>query len=424
MTKKDILNKIKQSIISEDSNTPGITVTKKVQKTDKEFNDAYYKDVDKKMKDYTNLKKNEKNPPKYNDTDEEVETYGGSGMEGLIYDDEETENYKKFEKRNDEINKPSKDYILKKDEVNDVYSKLKKAGDKHKAEKKKLNNTPPVRTIKAESTIKRLKYKTPFINENQTIGLIPVEFKSNNMVFEMTDGNQIYKIRWEGDAIKGNPIILLYKNQSQIDEQISKMDRLINYNSREKLEPKIDVLTEEEVMKNFFIEKKKAVTEQVTSAGSTPVTTLPAANAKNLVTNKSKSLQTIIDTKNNTYTIGKMGNENVVWVQPKTLTGKQFELFRYQPGTGNFRFAKAALTLNGIYSNLDYLKFALGLTFQSENTSTVKNRLNVVIQNLRNDKTLLTALNDIKLRQLGFLQQIPTDFLIPVTKQFYQQNKG
>lgn len=274
MTKKDILNSLKKVILSENSGTPGITVTKKNLTTSKKFNDEYYKEVDKKMKDYEKIEKDDFEDPKVILTDEEIEeeNISGSGMEGLTYDEEEGENFKKFEKRNDELNKPSKDYYLKKDEINDIPKKMKKAGDKYKEEKKKFHNTPPVRTVAAESTIKRLKYKTQFVNEDITFNLIPQEFKSNNLIFEMTDGVKTYKIRWEGNKDNGKPIVLLFKDQERINEEVQKMERLINYNTRDQLVNKTNVLIEEQELKNFIGERKKVLVEQTTIPATSPTT--------------------------------------------------------------------------------------------------------------------------------------------------------
>lgn len=263
MTKKDILDKIKRSILGEDT-TPGITNTKKVQKTDKQFNDEYYKESNKKFKDYLGLKKDTFDTPKVN-TDDELElTYHGSGMEGLTYDNEGSEVEKKFVKRNDDLNKPSKDYYLKKDEVNDVYKKKKKEGESYRKQKKIFQNTPPVRAIeaekiKSEGTIKRLTYKNQFINESEALNLIPEQFKKNDMVFEMTDGNKLLKVRWEGSAQRGKAIVLLSKDENKINEELNRMHRLFEYDSREKFS-KSNLITEENEFHNM-VKKFKNINE-------------------------------------------------------------------------------------------------------------------------------------------------------------------
>lgn len=259
MTKKDILNKIKRTILGEDS-TPGITVTKKVQKSEKDFSDEYYKETDKKFKNYLGIKKDDFKDPKVNADEEQEKSYGGSGMEGLTYDNEGTEVAKQFEKRNDDLNKPSKDYYLTKDEVNDVYSKLKGKAKNYNSDKKKFQNTKPVRAVEAnvqsESTIKRLTYKTEFTNDTTALKLIPENFKKDNLVFEMTDGNKLLKVRWEGGKEYGKAVVLLSKDKKKINEELDRMHKLFEYNSRESF-GKTNLLTEEKQFNKFFESKNK-----------------------------------------------------------------------------------------------------------------------------------------------------------------------
>jgi len=255
MTKKDILNKIKNKILGEDA-TPGISVTKKVQKSEKDFSDEYYKETDKKFKDYLGIKKDDFKAPKVNADSEQEKSYGGSGMEGLTYDNEGTEVAKQFDKRVDDLNKPSKDYYLKKDEVNDVYGKLKGKTKDYKSDKKKFQNTPPVRAVKAESTIKRLSYKTEFIDESTALRLIPEDFKQDNLIFEMTDGNKLLKIRWEGGKKYGKPVVLLSKDNKKINNELEKMYHLFEYNSRNSF-GKTNLLTEQKEFNNYFKTKNK-----------------------------------------------------------------------------------------------------------------------------------------------------------------------
>jgi len=255
MTKKEIINKIKRTILGEDG-TPGITVTKKIQKSEKDFNDEYYRETDKKFKDYGKIKEDDFDDPKVNADKEQEKTYGGSGMEGLTYDNEGTEVAKKFKKRVDDINKPSKDYYLKKDEVNDVYSKLMNKSKNYEEDKKKFQNTRPVRAVQAESKIKRLTYKTKFVNESTAFNLIPEDFKKNNLVFEMTDGNKLMKIRWEGNSSKGSPVVLLSKDREKISQELEKMHHLFEYNSRDSF-GKSNLLTEEKQFNSYFDTKNK-----------------------------------------------------------------------------------------------------------------------------------------------------------------------
>lgn len=305
MTKKDILTKIKRTILGEDG-TPGITTTKKVQKKDKEFNDGYYKETDKKFKDYLNLEDDDFDTPKVNADEELEKTYGGSGMEGLTYDNEETEVGKKFTKRVDDLNKPSKDYYLKKDEVNDVYEKLKKKSSNYKKDKEIFQNTKPVRAIAAktknESTIKRLTYKTEFINESVALNLIPQEFKKDDLVFEMTDGNKLLKVRWEGGK-NGRGVILLSKDNNKITKELQRMHQLFEYNSRETF-GKTNLLTEEKEL-DKMVKTFKGKDETNGTAGTTTSTTPSTTGTPDPVTSVSSAVRPInleVRQKNNMIT--------------------------------------------------------------------------------------------------------------------------
>ncbi len=386
MTKKDIIDAMKDKFLLENSGTPGITVTKKNLKTTKGFNDEYYKDVDKKMKDYEKIEDDDFEDPKFGG-DEEEELFVGSGMEGITYDDEDSENYKKFEKRNTELNKPSDDYYLEKDEIDDVPGKLKTAGKKYKENRKENSNTPPVRTTAAESTIKRLKYKSEFISESQTMSLIPKEFKSNNTIFEMTDSIKTYKIRWEGDENNGKPVILLFKDQREINEEIEVMNRLINYNPKDQLTNKTNILLEEQEFKNTMSLFRKNVNEQTTTGVETPAEVSDSSN-------------TSIDSDGNKYYITVVGGQKLVSVEPNNLPGKKFDLFTFEPGTNKITVTRNdVMNQKGVYSNLNYLKYGLGLIFSTEK---VKNQNTNFNQNILDKITNYQAEN-----------------LIPITTTFF-----
>lgn len=86
------------------------------------------------------------------------------------------------------------------------------------------NNNPEIK----ESEMKRLKFKNPFNGQKNALNLIPEHYKVDNKIFEMTDGVETYKVRWEGKA----PIVLEARNQNKINEEVEKMKHLFSYNSR------------------------------------------------------------------------------------------------------------------------------------------------------------------------------------------------
>lgn len=104
--------------------------------------------------------------------------------------------------------------------------------------------------------MKRLKFKKPFKGEKNVKKLIPEGYKKNNNIFEMTDGNETYKIRWEDKT----PVILEYINQEDVNADLNKMKHLFEYNPRETFgNIKGKERIEENERFNDFINKTKAL---------------------------------------------------------------------------------------------------------------------------------------------------------------------
>lgn len=85
------------------------------------------------------------------------------------------------------------------------------------------------KSVIKENKMKRLRFKEPFNGRKNALKLIPEHYKVTNKVFEMTDGNETYKVRWENE----NPVILESKNQDRITEDMDRMKSLMGYNSRD-----------------------------------------------------------------------------------------------------------------------------------------------------------------------------------------------
>ena len=94
----------------------------------------------------------------------------------------------------------------------------------------------------------------------------------------MTDGNEFYTIRWEGDSKSGSPTLLTYKNESLVKEDVSKMKHLYDYKSEETLMKTNDALTENQIFMELMGKTRTLVNEQTTppptqtTAAKTPVT--------------------------------------------------------------------------------------------------------------------------------------------------------
>jgi hypothetical protein len=280
MKKIDILKKIEEQVARGIKNPNlggdpvGLKITKQALKKSKEENEDYYKELDKKFRDYMKLDVKDNPSPKVNGTEEDHKMYYGTGMEGLKYDDEGTEKYKKFVERNKELNKPSKDYYLTKDEVSDNYDSIMKDGEtykKHKYEKPdEYQKTPKVRITKESTdkkTMKQLSYKKPFLSYERTMTLIPESYKIDGNKFMMTDGVETYTIKWEGNN-DGNPTVLMYKNDTLVKEDVKKMKHLYDYKSQETLMKTNDALTENEIFRELMGKSRLLVNEQTAPAAA------------------------------------------------------------------------------------------------------------------------------------------------------------
>ena len=220
----------------------------KVHKEDKQDEEAYFKDVEKKMKDFQKTSEAEPSqigeafdPPKVNREDDQTEpeeVYStealGPGMLALRYDNRGTEVHKNFEKRIDDLNG---------DDL--TYKKLKGYGQKylkHKYEAPdEYHYTPKVRvTDKSinETYVDVLeenifKVKGTIKSKEQVIDLVdrlPERVKIDETVFAVTDGENEYRLIWEGQE-DGEAIITHEKNVNIVNENINKMKHLWEFKS-------------------------------------------------------------------------------------------------------------------------------------------------------------------------------------------------
>jgi hypothetical protein len=83
--------------------------------------------------------------------------------------------------------------------------------------------------------MKRLTFKKPFNGIGKALELIPETYKVNDKVFQMTDGNENYEIRWEGTLNEGKGVILKAENKSMVNEDMKHMKHLMGYKSEDTL---------------------------------------------------------------------------------------------------------------------------------------------------------------------------------------------
>ena len=99
---------------------------------------------------------------------------------------------------------------------------------------KKTNNDITSNT-KIKESMKRLKFKNEFKGLGNALKLIPEAYKVDNKEFEMTDGNESYKIRWEGTLTEGKAIVLSAADKNLINEDLVKMKHLFGYKPQQTL---------------------------------------------------------------------------------------------------------------------------------------------------------------------------------------------
>ena len=220
----------------------------KVHKKDKQEEDEYFKDVEEKMKKFQTTSEAEPtqigeafDPPKVNRKDDQTEpeeVYDtealGPGMLALRYDNEGTPVHNKFKERMDDMN--GEDL---------TYKKLKGYGEKylkHKYEEPdEYHYTPKVRvTDKAVNetymdVLKEniFKVKGTIKSKEQVLNLVnklPERVRVDETVFAVTDGENEYRLIWEGQE-DGEAIITHQKNINIVNESINKMKHLWEFKS-------------------------------------------------------------------------------------------------------------------------------------------------------------------------------------------------
>ena len=106
---------------------------------------------------------------------------------------------------------------------------------KQKANHSAFNENKNNENTQIKESMKRLKFKKEFNGVGNALKMIPESYKVDNKQFEMTDGNESYKIRWEGTLSEGRAIVLMASDSKMISEDMQKMKHLMGYKSQETL---------------------------------------------------------------------------------------------------------------------------------------------------------------------------------------------
>ncbi len=147
---------------------------------------------------------------------------------------------------------------------------VNKKADK-KAEKKPEDNNDKT---KIKESMKRLRFNKngdkPFNGVGNALKMIPESYKTEDKVFEMTDGNETYKIRWEGTLTEGRAVVLTAANKTMVNEDMQKMKHLMGYKSESTLGlVKGEARITENAVFNDIYKKTKALLEGEEIEGQT-----------------------------------------------------------------------------------------------------------------------------------------------------------
>jgi hypothetical protein len=283
MDKNIIKQHLTQRFVNEakgETATPGITVTNSVNKKSGDVNKKGVKDMEKDLSAYDKaLKKGAettKVPNKFNyNGDSEIEYHNQmeilNGTEMNEYDREPTKEFKDRAKEgltgSERMgNKGGKDVgnaeetwgassdDFGKEKDKNIKASTKKRQDavkgiisfgddietvskdyapmsKHTAYNENKDNNKP----KIKESMKRLNFKKEFKGVGNALKMIPESYKVDNKVFEMTDGNESYKIRWEGTLTEGKAVVLVASDKTMVNEDMQKMKHLMGYKSQDTL---------------------------------------------------------------------------------------------------------------------------------------------------------------------------------------------
>lgn len=84
---------------------------------------------------------------------------------------------------------------------------------------------------KENKKMKKVTFKNKFNSLDEALTKVPQTLKEDKNVFEMTDGNQTIKVRWEGSLTEGVAVPLLNVNEIKINEDMNHMKHLMGYTS-------------------------------------------------------------------------------------------------------------------------------------------------------------------------------------------------
>ena len=139
---------------------------------------------------------------------------------------------------------------------------VQKVSDKQKIKTVKENES--ITPKQTKESMKRLRFKKEFNGVGNALKLIPESYKIDKKEFEMTDGNENYRIRWEGNLTEGKAVVLLASSKNLVNEDINRMKALFNYKSESTLGlvKGKERLNENEAFADVYAKTKKLLGEE------------------------------------------------------------------------------------------------------------------------------------------------------------------
>jgi hypothetical protein len=266
MDKNSIKNLLDNTFVNE-AKVRGLDVTNKAKSESGKQNKKAIKDIEGKLSNYDkeskDMAKGSINPVKFNHEGKDEEEYHTqmeimNGQEMIEYD--RTVN-KTFSDRAEEAlagssrmgNNPEWANVVPKQQgftgpdfgknlvknIKASEKKRKEQSSSHKFfgdfpyETKPYEKNYAMESKTKKETMKRLTFKKPFNGVHNALNLIPESYKIDNKVFELNDGNESYRVRWEGSLNEGKAVVLMAADKTLVNEDMQKMKHLMGYKSHE-----------------------------------------------------------------------------------------------------------------------------------------------------------------------------------------------
>jgi hypothetical protein len=305
MDKINIKVLLNQTFVSE-AKVPGLDITNKVKAESGKENKKAIKDMEKELSDYDKETKKEtkdaKEPVKFNYSDDSEAEYHQemeimNGQEMIQYDRTPSEEYSKraeeaIEGSSRMGNNPDWANVVIPGQGGDPTFGKKLVKAIKASEKKRSDSTPTTKmfgddwevvkekshkayatenqknnkeTIKESEKMKKITFKKPFNGVNNALALIPETYKVNDKTFFITDGNESYKVRWEGSLNEGKAVVLMASDATLVNEDVQKMKHLMVYKSEESLGTLkgAERLSEDKKFNDIWYKTKSILTENM-----------------------------------------------------------------------------------------------------------------------------------------------------------------